>query len=317
MNALQVVIKSINVKTLWLGVASVAAGCAAATAHGYVDTATTILCLVFALVAQCSGNIAHRYYDELHGYGENIRDGISNEDDDGRPMIYVLKEGMRVFFIMQVTIGLAILMVVGWWTLIPGIILFTIDWLNNHGKHPWSQSLLYPIITFLIFGPLAVLTTQMAIGSAALREWDWWDIKPGIVMSIVIGIMAMNSHIIYRAAHAKMGLGIYTSFTGRYGIKVTAGILAITTLLYSAILGAAPMEMQFYTGLGFLLLPTASMLLSFGCIYILLKNNNPPLAWRLSIMNILMVSISCLLIFWFMGYPNMSEIPTDQILILI
>lgn len=318
MNAIQVIIKSINVQTLWLGVASVAAGAAAATAHGYAEIFPTLLCLVFAILAQCTGNIGHRYYDEKFGYGENLRDGMTHEDEEGRSIMYILREGLRVFSILTLTAGLALLMTAGWWTIIPGVIIMTINWLNNHGKHPWSQSLLYPLITFFIFGPIAVLSTQMVISTTTdFGEWTWWDMKPGVVMSVVIGIMAMNSHILYRASHAMQGIGVLTSFTGTHGVRFTAILLTVTTLIYTTVLGAAPIEMSIYTDLGFLILPTVSMILSFVQIYLLMKSDDPSAAWDVSLANIMLVSIASLLFFWFLGYPNINDLSPDQILNLL
>lgn len=318
MNALQIVIKSCNLPTLWLGVASVAAGCAAATAYGYVDITASLLCLAFAILIQCTGNIAHRYYDEKNGYGENIRDGMTFEDEDGRPVLYCLLEGLKVFCGITILVGLGLLITEGWWTLIPGLLIFGINWLNNGGKNPWSQSLLYPIVTFLLFGPVAVISTALAIIHTENLDLYLIDsLKPAYVMGAVMGFMAFNSHIIYRASQALMGNDVGPSFTKKYGVNVAAGILTIVTLLYSAIFGAAPIEMSIYTGFGYLILPLVSMILSFISIYWLKKNPDPEKAWQLSLVNIVLVGFGSLILFWFLGYPNFSRFNADQFLIFI
>lgn len=318
MNALQIVIKSCNPPTLWMGVASVAAGCAAATAYGYVDITTSILCLLFAILMQCTGNIAHRYYDEKNGYGENLRDGMTFEDEDGRPVLYCLQEGMKVFSGLAGIVGIAILIMDGVWTVIPGLCIVVINWLNNHGKRPWSRTLLYPIVTFLLFGPVAVIATDLAIiHTEEVNRFSISIMKPGFVMGAVMGLLAFNSHVIYRASHAMMGRDTSVSFARKYGIKVAAGIVTISTLIYTAIFAAAPIEMSIYTGYGFMFLPLVSMILSFISIYMLVKNPDPDKAWQLSLVNIVLVGIGSLILFWFVGYPNFNEFEANDLLILI
>lgn len=314
MNGLQIVFKSINPVTLTFGVASVAAGCGAAAVYGYVGFTPSVLCLVFAIFAQCSGNIAHRYYDEKYGLGENLRDGISFEDEDGRPVMYVLWEGVRVFSFFALTCGVAILMISGWWAIIPGILIIAINWLNNKGKHPWSHGLLYPMITFIIFGPLCVMSTFFVIINCLEVEIvSWKELYSPIVMSIVMGFLTMNGHIIHRATNTLSGFKGYTTFTGKYGVGVTSIILGAGTIIYTVIFALAPIEMNIYFAKTFLILPLASFIMSCLSIYLLYSGKNPYYAWIMSVINILLVGIATYIIFWFGGLPNLSEIDSTDI----
>ena len=271
MNGLQIVMKSLNPVTLCMGFASVCVGCAASSIHGYIDILPSLLCLVYALLIQCTGNIGHRYYDEKYGYGENVRDGISNEDEDGRPTIYILYEGVKVFYILALTVGIAILITAGWWALIPGITILAINRLNNHGKHPWNHTVLYPLITFILFGPICVISTSMVnLSSGHTNALNWTNIEPSVVLSIIIGLLAMNSHIVFRASQSLTGLGMYTSLTGKYGIKATAGVLTVTTLIYSILLAFTPYLIELSISPSFMILPILSMTFSFYIIYLLL-----------------------------------------------
>lgn len=314
MNGPQIVIKSLNPITLTFGIASVAAGCAAAAIYGYVAYTPSVLCLIFAIFAQCAGNIAHRYYDEKYGLGENLRDGMSFEDEDGRPIIYVLWEGVKVSTFFTLACGVAILMIAGWWTIIPGLLILAINWLNNKGKHPWSHGLLYPLITFLIFGPLCVISTFFVIINYLHVELEGWqELYPAIVMSIVMGFLTMNSHMIDRATNTLSGFKGHTTFTGKYGLKVTSTILTFTTIVYSAVFIFAPVEMQIYFTYSFIILPVVSFLISCISIYLLCTRKNPYNAWILSVLNILLVGIATLIIFWFGGFPNLAEIDAADI----
>lgn len=315
MNGLQIIMKSCSASTLWIGAASVAAGCASATAYGYMEIFPALLCFAFAFLAQCTGNIGHRYYDEKNGYGENLRDGMSYEDDEGRPVLYCLSEGLKIFSGFTILAGLGLLMMAGWWTLLPGVIIIAINWLNNHGKYPWSRSLFYPIITFILFGPVTVIATDLVISwSSRYQDFVLQDLKPAIVMSIVMGFMAFNCHIIFRASHAMLGIGVSKSFTSEFGVKVAAGIIATSTLIYTAVLSLAPVEISIYTGYGFLVLPAVSLILSFISIYLLIKNTDPTKAWNLSLVNIVMVGVTTLVIFSIVGYPSISDYPHSDFL---
>lgn len=107
-----------GLRTLWLGIASVVAGTAAAVAHGNLQPFPALACLLFAIFAQCASNVMHRYYDAKNGYGENEENNIVYADDIDRPLTYILKEGIQVFSILTATAGLAVLSMAGWWTIL-------------------------------------------------------------------------------------------------------------------------------------------------------------------------------------------------------
>ena len=84
--AFQILIKAAGLRTLWLGIASVVAGTAAAVAHGNLQPFPALACLLFAIFAQCASNVMHRYYDAKNGYGENEENNIVYADDIDRPL---------------------------------------------------------------------------------------------------------------------------------------------------------------------------------------------------------------------------------------
>lgn len=314
MNGLQIIFKSIRPITLTFGIASVAAGCAAAAIYGYIALTPSLLCLIFAIFAQSAGNITHRYYDEKYGLGKNLRDGMSFEDEDGRPVIYLLKEGVRTFTIFTVTCGAAIFMVSGWWTIIPALLILAINWLNNKANQPWSNGILYPLVTFTLFGPLCVISTFLVnITFLHIKLESWQELYPAFVLAIVMGLMALNGNVIQRAANSLLGLKGYKTFTDKYGIRTTSIILLVSSIIYSTVLALAPIEMRIYFARTFLILPTISFIASCISIYLLYTGKNPYNAWIISMFNLLLVGISVFIIFWYGGFPLMSEIDSIDI----
>ncbi len=308
MNGIQIVTKALSPATLCIGFASVCAGCAASSIHGYFDFFPSLLCLIFIMLVQCTDNISHRYYDEKYGYGENVRDGMMNEDDEGRPTIIILFEAMKVSLSLTITVGLAILVVAGWWTLIPVVVMILLHRLNNFGKHPWNHSILYPIISFLLFGPTCIISTCMVnLSSEHISILDWEFVEPSVILSVVFGLMAMNSHIIYRASHSLNGFNKYISITGKYGVKATSIVLGVSTVIYSVLLGLTPYLIEMSMSIAYIILPILSMLFSFYIIYLLNQKKRLNNTWTLSIFNLLFVAITIFIVFWFAGYPNFAE----------
>lgn len=307
MTAFQIIIKAASLRTLWLSVASVVAGTAAAAAHGNMDPAAAFVCLLFAVFAQCLSNVMHRYYDDKHGYGENRDDSMEYCEDIDTPVSQVLKEGIRVFAIFTATAGFAILSMAGWWTLIiaTGIALFAV--LNNIGPYPLSRSVFYPVATFFIFGPLAVIGTEL-VQSWPTTEHNisWWDLEPGIIMGIIIGLMAVNCHVIYGVFHRRHNtLDSRTTFFGRYGMTATTALIVTTTLLCGAAEIVAPWHMGIYDrNLVYLPVIVLSMILGFLTVHYVRTPGKCTLAWRLSLVNIMLVAVLSLVAFIILGYPQ-------------
>lgn len=303
MNIFQVLIKAASIQTLWLGVASVIAGTAAAAVHGNTEVYPALACLLFVVFAQCTSNIIHRYYDAKHGYGENEEDNIGYCEDIGRPAEYVLKEGIRVFSILSATAGLAVLSMSGWWTLIFAALIAFFAVVNNLGPYPLSRSVFYPVATFFIFGPVAVIGTEL-VQSQDTSEiiLSWTDLKPAVIMSFITGLMAVNCHVIYGAFHRrKNAVTLRTTFYGRYGRTGATILVVTTTLLYGAAGVMAPWMMDMLDGYRYLPVPLLSMALSFVTVYFARHPRYIRLAWRLSLVNMVSMALSSLIVFSIIG----------------
>lgn len=308
MTALQIVFKAASLNTLWLGAASVITGTAAAAAHGNVEFAPALMCLLFAVFAQATSNVVHRYYDEKHHTGENNNDHMVCDDVD-KPLTFILSEGIKIFGVLAAMAGLAVLSMAGWWTLLVALVLGVVAVINNIGRSPFSRSPFYPIATFLVFGPIGVIGTEMVQSQHnAAHLICWWDLGPAVIMSLVIGLMAMNSHIFYGIFHRRTQITrSRTTFYYRYGRKGAMTLLTVSTLVYGAIGIMAPYRMALYPAWVYLPVPILSIIFNLFIIFTQLKPGSWRRAWRFSLMNIMFVAVSTLLIFLCIGYEGSSH----------
>ncbi|MDE7116076.1 MAG: hypothetical protein K2O56_06600 [Muribaculaceae bacterium] len=306
MTAFQILIKAAGLRTLWLGIASVVAGTAAAAAHGNLQPFPALACLLFAIFAQCASNVSHRYYYVKNGFVGNGEKNIMRADDIDRPVEYILKEGIQVFAILTATAGLAVLSMAGWWTLAVAALIAVVAFMNSIGLHPLSRSVYYPVATFLIFGPIAVVGTALVQSQHDAPDiLCWWDLAPAVTMGMITGLMAVNSHVILGAMYySQDALSSRTTFFGRYGKGATVTLLAVSTAVYGVIGILAPFWMNIDDGFVYMPVPLLSMALSFVMIWLLRKPGYCKTAWRLSLVNIVLFAVISLIIFYFIGYPE-------------
>ena len=306
MTALQILKTSAAPFTLWIGVAAVIAGCAAAVAHGNFMFLPAVMCMVCCVFAQLFSNFTHRYFDYKHDYGENRRDGILKCDDLDRPVSFVLKEAMKVTGVIAAMAGLWLLAFAGWWPMIIAVIIALCVVISNLGPYPLSQSPFYPIMTFILFGPVAVAGTCLLQSEhSAAHVISWWDLEPGLVIGTMIGFMAMKSHLIYGAFHVLTGQhSSRTKFFGRYAKHAYITLIVCFTIAYVVVGVFTPMLLNIDNKPWlFIAIPVVSGIVSLATLGYTLKTNTVHRAWHISIYNILVVAILSFVVLSIIGYP--------------
>ena len=306
MTAIQILKTAASPFTLWIGVAAVIAGWAAAIAHGNFMFLPAVMCLVFCVFGQLFSNFTHRYFDDKHDYGENRRDGIHYCEDLDRPVSFVLSEAMKVTGVIAAMAGLWLLAFAGWWAIIIAIVIGICVALTNLGPYPMSQSSLYPVMTFLFFGPIAVIGTCIIQSEhSAEHIVSWWDLEPGVVLGCMVGLMAMKSHLIYGAYHIQTGLrSSRTKFFGRYGRHAFVAMMVILTAGYVAIGVLTPMLLHIENMAWlFIIIPVLSGVVSLVTLRYTLKAETAHRAWHISIYNLLAVAVLSFIVLSIIGYP--------------
>lgn len=306
MTAIQILKTAAAPFTLWIGVSAVIAGWSAAAAHGNFMFLPAVMCLVFCIFAQLFSNFTHRYFDDKHDYGENRRDGINYCDDLDKPVSYVLKEAMKVTGVIAAMAGLWLLAFAGWWAIIIAIVIAIFVALTNLGPYPLSQTPLYPLISFISFGPITVIGTCLVQSAhSAAHMVSWWDLEPGVVIGTMIGLMAMKTHMIYGAYHIQTGVkSSRTKFFGRYAKPAFVTMMVMITLAYVVIGVLTPMWLHIDNMPWlFMIIPVLSGIVSIINLFYAIKVKTAHLAWHISIYNLLAVAVLSFIVFCIIGYP--------------
>lgn len=306
MNTFQVILKAAAPKTLWLGISSVIGGCAAAAVHGSFELLPAVLCLLFAILAQATGNVMYYYHDVSHpeAKGNPLYANISANLPASLPV--VLKEAVKVLGIMTATLGCAIFSLSGLWTLIIGAIILFVIVAHNTSSNSLCNTVFYPLITFLLFGPVGVIGTtlvQTHINSEYLLSS--WDLYPALTMSVIVGLMAFNSHLYFSIYHKNHKLySSHTKFYKHYRRPAIITSLILSTVIFAVVSYFAPFWMDIRYLMPFAPVPMISMALNIVCTVIAFKPRHALLAWNLSLWNIVCYNLISLIVFFYIGYPE-------------
>lgn len=280
-------------------------GVAAAFAHGNFAFFPAAMCLVFVIFVQAGNNILHRYFDIKNGYMEDADMYQYASQGHKDFVLYALRQGIQTTLLLAATAGLALLSMGGWLTLVFGLLIVLAVWVNHWGNRPMSRSIFFPFVTFLVFGPIGVIGTEFVQlrHSVDFVNLTWYDFSPGVVIGFVIGVMAMNSHImsgLLKRIRTEENRRI--SVVGRYSIRIAVWLLASTSVLYLAVMTAAPWLLGLsHWGL-FMPSPVISLVLTVFSLWFYSRPNKEFLGWRISLVNIMFVALSADVLFAIIGF---------------
>lgn len=221
--------------SLMLGIGSVAAGTASAAIYGKTEYLPATLCLLFVIFAQLSGNIYYRYYDLKNkaGYGvdSQIRTGSLHAGDS------VLKEGSFAMLLLALMVGFSIAAMAGGWALVVGAFIAAVGWISCGGDHPMLRTPLGIVCSFVLFGPVCVVSTAIIqTMHDSPNPVLWNDITPALYMGIVMGLMSVNSTLLYSySTFLTDSRNSKTTFVTRYGRKATRILYLVNGILYTSV----------------------------------------------------------------------------------
>lgn len=226
-------------KSLWskisgssqfMGAGSVLAGSAAAALHGNFELLPASLCLLFVFLAQLSGNLYLRLHDNEHNLGGNVDQRIHEAAPSIDPAF--LSAATNGTGLLAAMVGIALTGMGGWWILLIGGLILLISWLTFGGAHPLIRTPYSILSTFILFGPICVITTSyMQSSHEATLTSLWFDLWPAIIMSIPVGMLAVNSNLAYNYVSMYSHLrNSRSSFTTEFGRKNTRLLFLIFSL---------------------------------------------------------------------------------------
>ncbi|MDE6632715.1 MAG: prenyltransferase [Muribaculaceae bacterium] len=191
MNTLtKAIIKYTHPSSLILSVGAIMAGLTASVIRGGITFFPALMTLIFAILLQISGNIYHGYTYLNHAVAKNISGMGDPESKRGNLAVAnLLKVVANAVVILAVTAGLALFSFVGWLGVAYLAVIIVILYFYLAGPHPIVRTPWSNIVTFLLFGPIAVSGTAI-VQMPESSEW-----LPVIVYSVINGLMASNTHI--------------------------------------------------------------------------------------------------------------------------
>lgn len=227
-----------NFPSLMMGCGSVLAGTAAAAIHGNMDILAATVCLLFALVTQLGANYFHSWCIMMRrGYSEprpRIDDGEFRYD----PLsMRIVREATTACLIVSLMLGFTLMTMSTstLWAICWGLMIYGIQLLLNYGKHPLYGTIWAVVATFLCFGPIGVIGTtiiQTQHEATALGVWDYYDLAPAIFLSIGMGFLACNVHLLYSYHNYKIDPKKNpTSVTAKMGRGLTVFVVFLNGLL--------------------------------------------------------------------------------------
>lgn len=196
---IKTLIKSADLLSLPLGLATVMGGGASAALMGNFEIVQFSLCLVFVIFFQITANLFHRYADSMNNNGEVVERYIRYfREKEEYPSRTILREGLNAMSLLTLMAGMALITMGGPIVLIPGALLMTTVYFNSAGPRPLSATPCNYLITFLFFGPFGVFVTcYLQAVHQAVDGLQWHDIGPALFMGIIVGLMAGNSILMY------------------------------------------------------------------------------------------------------------------------
>lgn len=176
--------------SLILSVGAIMAGLTASVIRGGITFFPALMTLIFAILLQISGNLYHGYTYLSHAVAENISGmGESKTRTSNITRANILKIVANAMAILDITAGFALFSFVGWLGVAYLAAIILILYFYLAGPCPIVRTRWSIVVTFLLFGPVAVS------GTAIVQMPESSDWLPIVVYSLISGLMASNAHI--------------------------------------------------------------------------------------------------------------------------
>lgn len=223
------VIFNMHPVSLLLSVGAVFAGLAASVVRGGIAVSPAVLTLLFAMLFQISGNLYYGYHRVI----KSIEDDMAEKRGIDTIGFRILKPLSNSFFILAISVAFPLLTYLRWWSLIYLVVVMGIVYIYFGGPYPLVRTRWSVLITFLLFGPIAVS------GTAFIQKTSLENLSPIIAYSILSGVLAANANIalqyLRRIDDVKDGMTSLLAARGSlvvrliymFGILVVCGIMLL------------------------------------------------------------------------------------------
>lgn len=238
MNSLtRTLIQHTHPASLILSIGAVNAGLTASVIRGGITFFPALMTFFFAVLLQIAGNLFHGY-KHLKYSKSNIGKPTSRSEIASQAAL--MKVVANAIGILALTTGFALFSFVGWLGVVYLALIVVVLFFYFGGPHPIVRTRWSILVTFLLFGPIAVS------GTAIVQMPDSSEWIPVAVYSMINGLMAANAHIAIQYIHYQedKDLGVDTLVTAKGGF-FTRFIYLADAIIVSAILIIRPSAVEF------------------------------------------------------------------------
>ena len=241
-NSLAAWILAVRPYSLGNAVILILVGSALAWTDGSFHWLPALLCLVFAVLMQCTANLVNDLWDYLKGADQPDRLGPDRAFAKGYITLGAMKAGIAAFTVAACAAGLGILVWAlrhdmlawgGWELVAVGVACVIFAHFYTAGPWPLAYHGLGDVAVILFFGLVPVgFTYYVQTGT-----WTWETILTALACGLVIDTMLMVNNFRDREEDARCGKRTVVVFLGaRFGSWSYFGLGALAVALCLALL---------------------------------------------------------------------------------
>lgn len=264
MKQIKIWIEAIRLRTLPVSVSGVLIAVGLTKFNGQFRLVPSLLCVVFAVLAQIVSNLANEYFDFKAGTDKKGRVGPRRGVTEGDITPSAMKKAMIGTLVVACLVGLSMLLVVdpgenyaNWLMLIgAGVLIAIFAFAYSAGPYPLSYHALGEVTVMGFYGLVPVIFTYYVV-SDVFHPF-------AVIAGIAIGFMGVNVLLVnnYRDVDDDRDAGKRTSVVV-FGRKLAAFAYLLNGLLAMSILGVVWIRLYFASGWWFLLPMVVYLLLHF------------------------------------------------------
>lgn len=194
-----------------------------------------LLCLLFALLMQCTANLVNDLCDFQKGADCPERLGPDRAFAKGFITLRAMKWGIAAFTVAGAAVGLTLLHYGGWELLLVGAACILFAYLYTAGPWPLAYHGLGDVAVILFFGVVPVGFTYYILA----HDWTWEVTLAGLACGLVIDTMLMVNNFRDRVEDAASGkrtivvcLGAGVGRWGYFALGTTATLLCLAFALF-------------------------------------------------------------------------------------
>lgn len=223
-------VEAMRLRTLPVSIAGVILAIGLAVGNGSFQLVPSLLCLIFAVLAQIASNFGNEYYDYRDGLDAPGREGPRRGVTEGDITPKAMLRATYLTLAAACVVGCSLIAYGGWWLLPIGVVIALGAIAYSAGPYPLSRHGLGEVTVIAFFGVVPVTLTYY-VQALEIPTEAW-------LSGISAGLMGANVLIVnnYRDADADAAVGKRTLavILGRKAVRflyLLNGLVAVALMM--------------------------------------------------------------------------------------